>query len=152
MNLFFFKVWCLHQIVLAGLGDHVARRISTDNMNTEDKQRLKSAYQVGIIFYLQTILTTELLGFSPHSEYPLWGSCFSPFIIRPTICQIRICCVSRISRNFKIIYEGGDSYWGIMATHHLARELYLFCSTGTLPSLVWRCHGNNQMSHNLQLW
>jgi ATP-dependent RNA helicase DHX37/DHR1 len=44
----FLKVRCLRQIVLAGLGDHVARRISTDNMNTEDKQRLRHAYQVRI--------------------------------------------------------------------------------------------------------
>ena len=45
---FFVKVRCLRQIVLAGLGDHVARRIITDNMNTEDKQRLRYAYQVRI--------------------------------------------------------------------------------------------------------
>ena len=51
----FFKVRCLRQIVLAGLGDHVARRISTDNMNTEDKQRLKYAYQVRIIPMFLTI-------------------------------------------------------------------------------------------------
>ena len=42
----FLKVRCLRQIVLAGLGDHVARRIATDGMNTEDKKRLRYAYQV----------------------------------------------------------------------------------------------------------
>ena len=45
-KLSFLQVRCLCQIVLAGLGDHVARRISTDNMNSEDKQRLRYAYQV----------------------------------------------------------------------------------------------------------
>ena len=42
----FLKVRCLRQIVLAGLGDHVARRIAADGMNTEDKKRLRYAYQV----------------------------------------------------------------------------------------------------------
>ena len=60
MNLFCTKVRYLRQIVLAGLGDHVARRISTDNMNTEDKQRLKYAYQVRVIFLLPMFLTIEL--------------------------------------------------------------------------------------------
>jgi hypothetical protein len=45
------KVRCLRQIVLAGLGDHVARRISTDGMNSEDKQRLRYAYQVRIFLF-----------------------------------------------------------------------------------------------------
>ncbi len=36
----------LRQIVLSGLGDHVARRIPTDGMNAEDRKRLRNAYQV----------------------------------------------------------------------------------------------------------
>jgi ATP-dependent RNA helicase DHX37/DHR1 len=36
----------LRQIVLAGLGDHVARKISTDNMSAEDKRKLRFSYQV----------------------------------------------------------------------------------------------------------
>lgn len=35
----------LRQIVLSGLGDHVARKIITENMNVEDKKKFRYAYQ-----------------------------------------------------------------------------------------------------------
>ena len=38
----------------------MARRISTDNMNVEDKRRLKYAYQVRVVFHLPMFLTIEL--------------------------------------------------------------------------------------------
>lgn len=37
----------MRQIVLSGLGDHVARKISTHGMNADDKKKLCHAYQVG---------------------------------------------------------------------------------------------------------
>ena len=36
----------LRQIILSGLGDHVARKIATDKMAAEDKRRLRFSYQV----------------------------------------------------------------------------------------------------------
>ena len=45
-ELFFFKARCLRQIMLTGLGDHVARKVPTHSLNAEDKRRLRHAYQV----------------------------------------------------------------------------------------------------------
>jgi len=36
----------MRQIVLAGLGDHVARKISTQGLSVEDQKRLNHGYQV----------------------------------------------------------------------------------------------------------
>lgn len=35
----------LRQLVLTGFGDHVAKKINTDNMNAQDKKKLRCAYQ-----------------------------------------------------------------------------------------------------------
>ena len=36
----------MRQIVLSGLGDHVAHKVSTQGMNAEDRKRLRYAYEV----------------------------------------------------------------------------------------------------------
>ena len=36
----------MRQIVLSGLGDHVARKVNTRGMNAEDRKRLRYAYKV----------------------------------------------------------------------------------------------------------
>ena len=45
----------VRQLVLAGLGDHVARKIPTQGMNTEDKKRLRYAYQVPDVLLRATL-------------------------------------------------------------------------------------------------
>ena len=36
----------MRQIVLSGLGDHVAKKIPTQSFNAEERKKLRRAYQV----------------------------------------------------------------------------------------------------------
>ena len=42
------QVKYIRQIVLAGLGDHVAHKVATQGLSVEDKKKLCHAYQVGV--------------------------------------------------------------------------------------------------------
>ena len=90
--------------------------------------------------------------FSYISEHSLWGPCLPHFILCPPPCQGRVCRVPGDDGNFKTLYEGGDSHWGVMAARHLARALYLLGSTGPPSTHIWCCYGNSQLSHDLHLW
>ncbi|XP_064392775.1 probable ATP-dependent RNA helicase DHX37 isoform X2 [Halichondria panicea] len=58
---------CLRQIMLTGLGDHVARKIPTHSLDSEDKKRLRHAYQI----LKHSIMAMWVCGF-------LWTSVCSP--------------------------------------------------------------------------
>ncbi len=50
----------MRQLVLAGLGDHVARKISTQGLSVEEKKILRYAYEVTSTISCNIILTTPL--------------------------------------------------------------------------------------------